>query len=313
MSDRLAKVGGCSTWTVAKIRRCGIGRNKKCLTHSDYTGYSDSASRGETLSGKNMGMCNLLRDEHLRWAEQDFANGTLNPKYAFEAKMIDAWATALAALDDKPAPQSGRAVSLDFAGTYGEGVRVIPRTNPGMKPFDFQPSFVGIENVRFVNPFTDAWSCPSGAEPSQLLGRHLIDYPAFQCTSKPNLTGEPVFDFGGFADDRRTPIQDTSAACPTGFSETDRAQFVGAPGVDNALSFCWRRHVPGTSQPFLYGGAYSRGGKDGKESWVNPATTKPSCPNGFTSTFVHGLTRNDGRVLDHGVVMCWKASAPGDA
>ena len=290
MNARLAKVGACTTWTRREMEYCNYGPQPiMCPKIHHWMGFADVAGPGYEIEDTALGFCEVERANYVRGAEDKFANETLNAKYAFEARMIDGWAAALAALEGKPAPQSGRALSLDFLGAFG----------------------LGTDNKHYVNPLTNYISCPTGSQESPLVGRDNVDWMARQCTTKPNLTGEPSYDFGGYFGYWRTPIQPPVGwACPDGFSPDAWTQIHGADGLDNPLHYCSRRHVPGTPQPFLYGGAYSRGGVDGTRSFANPATGLPTCPNGFVSTNVQGATFPDGRVKDHPITMCWKKFEP---
>jgi hypothetical protein len=289
MNARLGKIGSCTTWTRLEPRWCNSGPQAiYCPIRHTVMGFADGAGPGFSREENDLGACQVEWGIYTREEEDKFANGTLNPRYAFEAKMIDGWAAALAALDGKAAPQSGRALSLDFHGAYGYGT-----------------------GGRFyVNPLTNYISCPAGSQESALLGRGHIDWRAAQCTSKPtDFTSEPAIDFGGLVGWIPTPLQNRYA-CPVGFPHDAVTQIHGADGLDDPLYYCSRPHVPGTPQPILYGGAYSRGGVDGTNSWVNPATGLAICPNGFTSSHVQGKYFWDGRVKDHPVVMCWKMFEP---
>jgi hypothetical protein len=137
-----------------------------------------------------------------------------------------------------------------------------------------------------------------------LLGRADVDLPAYQCTAKAVLGREPQWDFGGLRGESLTPISGPGI-CPGDFPATRwSALFHGAPDMDGTLYYCAKPHVPGTPQAVLYGGAYSRGGVDGTQSWLNPATGFATCPNGFTSTRVQGSFHPNGHLRDHAVVMC---------
>jgi hypothetical protein len=291
MSERLAKIRACTTWTKSYTKRCAFPRRSYCSYDRHFTGFADDAGSGLSHEDGEMLYCHVDRMNYVRDTEDDFANEVLNPRYAFEAKMTDGWAAALAAMDNKPAPQSGKAISLDFGGAFGMGM-----------------------GVTYLNSLSGWYGCPSGFEGAPLLGRDHIDWTATQCTRKQdlsNLSGEPTWDFGGFFG-RFRPLMPSGLPCPevAGFDPRGYTQIHGSPNVDEQLYFCSRRHVPGTSQPFLYGGAYSRGGVDGTRSWVNPATGLPTCPNGFTSAAVQGAYFGDARVMDHPVVMCFKRYAP---
>jgi hypothetical protein len=295
MDERLARVGGCYQWTEYEPQMCpGYTVPIPCPIRHGFTGFNDPGAQSGPIvkrEDNDLPFCQILRADHLRKVEEDFANTTLNPRFDFERKMIDGWAAVITAIDHKPAPQAGRALSLDFLGGLGTGDKV------------------------YLNPTTASGVCPMVPEGdsekysgSQLLFAG-VDMPAVQCTAEPNLSGEPMLDFGGFGGNWRTPINSGALPCPDGFP-VQPTQIHGMKDKDDPLYYCWRKHVPGTSQPYLYGGAYSRNGRDGKASWVNPATGFASCPTGFTSTHVQGSLSRDGTVKDYPLVMCWKAYEP---
>jgi hypothetical protein len=157
----------------------------------------------------------------------------------------------------------------------------------------------GGNNQVYLNPYTNAASCPQGYATYQILGSEGIDYPLYYCGRTPSSGVVPVADFGGmfgYGNPNNYPNPITGGFnCPAGYTAT---QVLGTNGTDYAVFFC---HKAGTSNSQYRLGGMWGGYWTGSfhADYPNPLTSGGSCPSGFTASKTLGTFN-----LDYHVVPC---------
>lgn len=107
-------------------------------------------------------------------------------------------------------------------------------------------------------------------------------------------------DFGGMYGNSKkgkynNPVTGTYN-CPTGYIK----QPIMGSIYDNALTYCYRKHVNGVPADFDFGGIYSYSSTGVR---VNPYTGGATCPNGYNSAQVYGESSNS---PDYPAYICYK-------
>jgi hypothetical protein len=145
----------------------------------------------------------------------------------------------------------------------------------------------------YVNPATNAASCPSGYSAYQVYGTPNVDWSMYFCGRQHVAGREPSYDFGGMIGLAGSisyyavpwkgyfyyvnPFTHTDA-CPPSYTET---QVLGTPQVDNNLFYCWRPHSTSATSAVMYFGGMTG---DGSTPYNNPATGAPiTCPAGYSA------------------------------
>jgi len=114
---------------------------------------------------------------------------------------------------------------------------------------------------------------------------------------KPNSDTYSTYDFGG--------MYSNMNSCPIGYSSVkgfDGGSDIRQRNFYSDLWFCIRKHTP-TSVPALdFGGLYTTG----YENHTNPFTNNYTCPAGFTSKTVLGVTGDGLRDYNSETILCYR-------
>lgn len=160
----------------------------------------------------------------------------------------------------------------------------------------------------YVNPATNAMSCPSGFSQTPVLGHSGTDFPLILCYRKHFAGSQSVLDFGGmygFAAGGvvyKNPATQ-AASCPNGYTATP---VLGTAGFDFPIYLCHRPHVAGSSGVLSFGGAFGYAG--GGNVYPNPATQAANCPSGYVASPALGSSGTD-----FPVYFCHKATSAGNS
>jgi len=115
-------------------------------------------------------------------------------------------------------------------------------------------------------------------------GETSVSVPALPST-------EPLYDFGGmFGAQYPNPL--TGAySCPSGYTAV---KTYGTADRDYAITYCYRTHVAGTNSAYDFGGMFGSYALNGiSQTYPNNITGSGTCPTGFTTSRVSGLSGVD--------------------
>lgn len=243
--------------------------------------HRDGGSQADDDEPKALARCEGRRQPYYDRVRKS-ASASIDPKWAPMVAIVDTWAETLDALKGTAPEATARMQRLDFGGFFGAG-----------------------EGGLFSNVMTNTPGCPGGYSAFGIKGTTNVDWPSYYC-GRFGAAAEPVADFGGMygktndADHTGTywiPNAITGQpSCPAGFA---------AASIRNQheLYYCWKRHVPGTKSPYLFGGLFSPNG-----NYANPMTDRKICPTGYSPALVHGTRGGGGVSTTREVVMCWRAN-----
>ncbi|QDE94364.1 hypothetical protein BHS06_34410 [Myxococcus xanthus] len=196
-----------------------------------------------------------------------------------------------------PNPATGAAscpegyTQTQVLGTWGRDwdVHICQRpSREGSAPlYDFGGMWGYVNAQQVVNPITHAARCPAGYTAQQLLGTYNQDYGLHLCY-RPHVPGRiPENRFGGIHGHvNQLPVANPATgttACPPGAVET---QVLGTHDVDHPVHYCMTR-----APKWDFGGVF--GYLNGGSPVFNPATSAPSCPEGYLQTQVLGTSTMD--------------------